>query len=96
MGNRLGAGAVKAGMAGRRRRAGLAVAAVALLFGAVSSCGSAAGYDMRGCGATSALVAHQLLWRHRLASGWAYLIGQRIRPLITAQLVAIADGMTGR
>jgi hypothetical protein len=32
-------------MAGWRRRAGLAVAAVALLFGAVSSCGSAAGYD---------------------------------------------------
>ena len=76
VGNRLGAGAVKASMAGRRRRAGLAVAAVALLLGAVSSCGSAAGYD-RGRGATSTLVAHQLLRRHRLASGWAYLIGQR-------------------
>jgi hypothetical protein len=64
------------GMAGWRRRAGLAVAAAALLFGAVSSCGSAAGYD-RGRGATSVLVGHQPLWRHRLASGWAYLIGQR-------------------
>ena len=49
-----------------------------------------------GCDATSALVAHQLLWRHRPAPGWAYLIGQRIRPLVTAQLVAIADSMTGR
>jgi hypothetical protein len=75
----------------------LAVAAVALLLGAVSSCGSAAGMTEGDAPpTTSALVAHQLLWRHRLASGWAYLIGQRIRPLITAQLVAIADGMTGR
>jgi hypothetical protein len=95
-GNRLGAGAVNASMAGRRRRAGLAVAAVALLFGAVSSCGSAAGYDrgvrrhVRAGGSPVALAASPGV-RMGLSDRPA-----RIRPLITAQLAAIADSMTGR
>ena len=95
-GNRLGAGAVKAGVAGWRRRAGLAVAAVALLFGAVSSCGSAAGCDrggrlrLRAGGSPVALAASPAV-RMGLSDRPA-----RICPLITARLAAIADSMTGR
>lgn len=84
------------GMAGWRRRAGLAVAAVTLLFGAVSSRGSAAGYDrgvrrhLRTGGSPAALAASPGV-RMGLSDRPA-----RIRPLITARLVAIADSMTGR